>query len=275
MGELSRKAQGLGQIVTSYEKLSANDDILFLKVFQNKVQGILRIGKKNLFYSDRTGKMINIQPMCLLDFYIHESCQRSGIGKTKENANLNSNKSELPIQNQQLDSKQISQNNSYQQQKYMAHGHQSNNSLNQNNFQQAYYNSGINNSQYNSNTNPLQQQQFHNGNKQYNSQPNQKQQNYHYSDKNSHTYIDEQLKYDYTPEAKQLRQKSIQEQEEELIKLQKEIEHLNFNKQQDIASSSQYKQYRQPNHGIFGHYNYGKTFQTSSNSYGQGSGYRF
>jgi len=53
--------------------------------FSNKgrgcVVGLLKVGRKNLFLLDRSGVQNEVYPMCVLDFYIHESRQRSGCGK--------------------------------------------------------------------------------------------------------------------------------------------------------------------------------------------------
>jgi alpha-tubulin N-acetyltransferase 1 len=39
------------------------------------------MGKKNLFLLDRNGEQNQVYPMCVLDFYVHESRQRSGCGR--------------------------------------------------------------------------------------------------------------------------------------------------------------------------------------------------
>jgi hypothetical protein len=43
--------------------------------------GFLKVGSKHLFHRDFYGQIKEIQPLCLLDFYVHESVQRVGIGK--------------------------------------------------------------------------------------------------------------------------------------------------------------------------------------------------
>ena len=43
--------------------------------------GILKTGSRKLFYTDGIGKILELSPVCLLDFYVHESYQRSGYGK--------------------------------------------------------------------------------------------------------------------------------------------------------------------------------------------------
>eukprot|EP01029_Cantina_marsupialis_P027134 TRINITY_DN748_c0_g1_i1.p1 TRINITY_DN748_c0_g1~~TRINITY_DN748_c0_g1_i1.p1 ORF type:complete len:777 (-),score=189.66 TRINITY_DN748_c0_g1_i1:135-2309(-) len=80
MGEGSRKAQGLAKILTSFTKLIHSSDTLFVHFNKTQVQGILKIGSRKLFIA-YDGSMKEIDPVCVLDFYVHESVQRGGIGK--------------------------------------------------------------------------------------------------------------------------------------------------------------------------------------------------
>jgi alpha-tubulin N-acetyltransferase 1 len=41
----------------------------------------LKVGVKKLFVRNRAGLIIEINPMSVLDFYVHESVQRGGHGK--------------------------------------------------------------------------------------------------------------------------------------------------------------------------------------------------
>ncbi|KAL5034510.1 hypothetical protein BDV3_004074 [Batrachochytrium dendrobatidis] len=45
------------------------------------VVGLLKVGLKKLFLVDEFGRQIEINALCVLDFYIHESSQRLGYGK--------------------------------------------------------------------------------------------------------------------------------------------------------------------------------------------------
>ena len=45
------------------------------------VLGFIKTGEKKLFLHNMQGKMKEHYPTCLLDFYVHESCQRTGFGK--------------------------------------------------------------------------------------------------------------------------------------------------------------------------------------------------
>ena len=42
--------------------------------------GLLKIGTKKLFVYDNQGVHHEMDPMCVLDFYVHESRQRTGCG---------------------------------------------------------------------------------------------------------------------------------------------------------------------------------------------------
>lgn len=85
MGKASAIAQSLHQIITSSEKLANSDGgqkVYFLCDFNaNKVVGLLKVGKKKLFVYDQSGVQHELNPICILDFYIHESRQRIGCGK--------------------------------------------------------------------------------------------------------------------------------------------------------------------------------------------------
>ena len=52
-----------------------------MKVESNKCIGILKIGFKKLFVRNRAGEIIEMNPLSVLDFYVHESMQRGGHGK--------------------------------------------------------------------------------------------------------------------------------------------------------------------------------------------------
>lgn len=43
--------------------------------------GLLKIGTKNLYVFDENGETQIVTAPCILDFYVHESRQRTGIGK--------------------------------------------------------------------------------------------------------------------------------------------------------------------------------------------------
>ena len=47
-----------------------------------RVLGMLKTGVKTLFIRSFSGTQREISPVCVLDFYVHESVQRAGIGKS-------------------------------------------------------------------------------------------------------------------------------------------------------------------------------------------------
>ncbi|KAL0118780.1 hypothetical protein PUN28_009447 [Cardiocondyla obscurior] len=86
MGEASARAQGLNKPITSALKLRDTDHTVYLLVDHEtnnglgSVVGLLKTGSKNLFLFDETGDHYQLQARCILDFYIHESRQRMGLG---------------------------------------------------------------------------------------------------------------------------------------------------------------------------------------------------
>jgi len=58
-----------------------NGHKLYIKVDGNRCIGILKIGYKKLFVRSRAGLIVEMNPLSVLDFYVHESVQRGGHGK--------------------------------------------------------------------------------------------------------------------------------------------------------------------------------------------------
>uniref|UniRef100_A0A0A9WA29 Alpha-tubulin N-acetyltransferase n=2 Tax=Lygus hesperus TaxID=30085 RepID=A0A0A9WA29_LYGHE len=88
MGIASAKAQDLQKPITSWEKLRNSDHMVYILVDtegdptgNGYVLGILKVGKKNLYVFDLDGECHERNSLCVLDFYIHESVQRTGLGK--------------------------------------------------------------------------------------------------------------------------------------------------------------------------------------------------
>lgn len=87
MGDASSKAQGLRTTITTANKLRLSDHHLYLLKddsdgkLNGQVIGILKVGHKNLFILDQLGVQREVAPLCVLDFYVHESFQRQGCGK--------------------------------------------------------------------------------------------------------------------------------------------------------------------------------------------------
>ena len=81
MGEASSRAQQLNTIITSAHKFFISNHRIFMKAEQNKVLGFIKVGNKKLFLRDRNYNYHEANTLCVLDFYVHESTQRRGIGK--------------------------------------------------------------------------------------------------------------------------------------------------------------------------------------------------
>eukprot|EP00960_Hanusia_phi_P040749 754632-Hanusia_phi.AAC.2 len=81
-GKRSAVAQGLGAVITTMQKLMCTDHKLYIHRSDRAVNGILKVGRKHLFIRDvAADKMHEIEPLCVLDFYVHESLQKRGIGR--------------------------------------------------------------------------------------------------------------------------------------------------------------------------------------------------
>ena len=83
MGALSARAQQLASPITSADKLCAAPQQRCYMLFDqraNTAVGFIKVGSKRLFVMEGE-KMHEIEPLCVLDFYVHESEQRHGAGR--------------------------------------------------------------------------------------------------------------------------------------------------------------------------------------------------
>ncbi|KAM7305771.1 alpha-tubulin N-acetyltransferase 1 [Ixodes scapularis] len=86
LGEASRAAQSLSAAVTTTEKLRRSRHRVYILVESTAdgralVLGLLKVGFKQLFLRDEHSRLCQVRPLCLLDFYVHESRQRQGCGR--------------------------------------------------------------------------------------------------------------------------------------------------------------------------------------------------
>ncbi|EAA11927.5 AGAP005828-PA [Anopheles gambiae str. PEST] len=85
IGSMSAQAQGLSVPVTTAQKLRNSDHHIYLMFESNDrnglVVGILKVGRKSLYVFDPSGETVNVTAPCVLDFYVHESRQRGGLGR--------------------------------------------------------------------------------------------------------------------------------------------------------------------------------------------------
>lgn len=61
------------------------------------VTGLLKVGTKNLYVFDEDGETKQVPAQCVLDFYIHESRQRAGLGKEMFEFMLQRENVEAPV----------------------------------------------------------------------------------------------------------------------------------------------------------------------------------
>jgi hypothetical protein len=88
IGELSAKSQNLRRPLTTYDKILDSDEGQHLYIYWEKPEnspfsiflGFLKISTKKLYLRDSDGKQFISNPVCILDFYVHETVQNSEIG---------------------------------------------------------------------------------------------------------------------------------------------------------------------------------------------------
>ena len=66
---------------TSYSKLSISDHRVYFKTIGSKCIGFVRCGNKTIHVKSEKGPMVEIEALCLFDFYVHEHWQRKGQGR--------------------------------------------------------------------------------------------------------------------------------------------------------------------------------------------------
>jgi len=93
VGKKSAIAQGLKKPVTYGAPCSLLGQRLYLMVDDKKALGFIKVGPKRLYVSlpalyaargnhtDVKDALKELNPVCVLDFYVHESCQRTGLGR--------------------------------------------------------------------------------------------------------------------------------------------------------------------------------------------------
>ena len=81
MGELSSKSQNLLVNITTTNRFFPSDQCLIIKADKNKVLGYIKVGPKKLFLRDRICNYHERKTLCVLDFYIYDTEQRTGIDR--------------------------------------------------------------------------------------------------------------------------------------------------------------------------------------------------
>ncbi|KAG7385200.1 Alpha-tubulin N-acetyltransferase 1 [Phytophthora pseudosyringae] len=82
LGKKSAIAQALSHEITSADLVATSEQrqTLTLAVDDGDVVGFLKTGVKHLFYMSPRGEYTEMDPICVLDFYVDEAWQRRGVG---------------------------------------------------------------------------------------------------------------------------------------------------------------------------------------------------
>lgn len=80
LGRRSALAQGLRTQITSYQKLINSGHSMYAVLEGSEPLGFIKVGTKHLYHYDKKGKIIELDPLSALDFYVCEQHQRKGIG---------------------------------------------------------------------------------------------------------------------------------------------------------------------------------------------------
>ncbi|XP_017655643.1 alpha-tubulin N-acetyltransferase 1 isoform X2 [Nannospalax galili] len=88
LGKASAKAQHLPAPITSASRMQSNRHVIYVlkdtsarPAGKGAIIGFLKVGYKKLFVLDDREAHNEVEPLCILDFYIHESVQRHGHGQ--------------------------------------------------------------------------------------------------------------------------------------------------------------------------------------------------
>lgn len=83
LGNNSARAQGLPHPITSASrlKMASVDTRVYIYTCDGDPLGILKCGTKRLYVRTRDLDLREIEPLCVLDFYVSKTHQRQGVGK--------------------------------------------------------------------------------------------------------------------------------------------------------------------------------------------------
>ena len=70
-------------------KFFGTDQHIYIKCEGNVFIGFIKVGVKHLFIYNDIGQIKEMSPLCVLDFYTYEGCQRKGYGKEIYTAMIN------------------------------------------------------------------------------------------------------------------------------------------------------------------------------------------
>uniref|UniRef100_A0A2K5HZM1 Alpha-tubulin N-acetyltransferase 1 n=1 Tax=Colobus angolensis palliatus TaxID=336983 RepID=A0A2K5HZM1_COLAP len=88
LGDFQAKAQNLSAPITSASRMQSNRHVVYIlkdssgrPAGKGAIIGFIKVGYKKLFVLDDREAHNEVEPLCILDFYIHESVQRHGHGR--------------------------------------------------------------------------------------------------------------------------------------------------------------------------------------------------
>ena len=70
LGKNSSVTQKLPSIITSLDRLLETNHRIYFLSKGKTVIGFLKVGEKKLFYTNSIGKIVEMTPVCVLDFYV-------------------------------------------------------------------------------------------------------------------------------------------------------------------------------------------------------------
>ncbi|RHY27811.1 hypothetical protein DYB32_006508 [Aphanomyces invadans] len=74
------QAQHLKTPLTAVTHVLEQKHSLFIAHDDTTAWGILKVGRKHLFYLTPRGDFMELDPLCVLDFFVHPQRQRHGLG---------------------------------------------------------------------------------------------------------------------------------------------------------------------------------------------------
>jgi alpha-tubulin N-acetyltransferase 1 len=97
LGQASAREQNLGHVITTFNTFAGSDTKLYILVSDDSrtALGFLKTGPRHLFLWDHAGEQHEIQPLCLLDFFVCPSQQRKGYGRRLVNRMLEEEELEM------------------------------------------------------------------------------------------------------------------------------------------------------------------------------------
>ena len=68
LGNASIEAQQLGSVITTASKLQSSDHVVYIASNSKSALGFIKVGHKKLFIHTHNGTIVEMVPLCVLDF---------------------------------------------------------------------------------------------------------------------------------------------------------------------------------------------------------------